>query len=60
MKDDKPDPKLTEQWEPVPPIVTVGASDSAPPSDAIVLFDGKNLDQWQMTDDKSPAKWKVA
>ncbi len=58
-KDDKPDPKLTEQWEPVPPIVTPGATDSAPPSDAIVLFDGKNLDQWVMTDDKSPAKWNV-
>jgi hypothetical protein len=57
--DDKPDPKLTEQWEPVPPIVTPGATDSAPPSDAIVLFDGKNLDQWLMTDDKSPAKWNV-
>jgi hypothetical protein len=38
-KDDKPDPKLTEQWEPVPPVVTPGATDSAPPSDAMVLFD---------------------
>ncbi len=32
-------------WE-EPPVVTPGKSDSAPPSDAIVLFDGKNLDAW--------------
>ncbi len=59
VNDENADPKLTEQWEPVPPIVTPGATDSAPPSDAIVLFDGKNLDQWVMTNDKSPARWKV-
>ena len=35
-------------------------TDAAPPSDAIVLFDGKNLDQWVSTQDKSPAKWMVA
>jgi hypothetical protein len=50
----------TEVYEPVPPIVTPGATDSAPPSDAIVLFDGKNLDQWVSTKDKSPAQWTVA
>jgi hypothetical protein len=49
----------TEVYEPVPPIVTPGATDAAPPSDAIVLFDGKNLDQWVSTKDKSPAKWIV-
>jgi hypothetical protein len=41
-----PKPRDTEVWEPVPRIVTPGASNAAPPSDAIVLFDGKNLDQW--------------
>jgi len=50
----------TEVYEPVPPIITPGATDSAPPSDAIVLFDGKNLDQWVSTKDKSPANWTVA
>ena len=32
---------------------------SAAPSDAIVLFDGRNLDQWVMTNDRSPARWRV-
>src|SRR5262249_53532559 len=52
--------KLTEVWEPVPPVVTPGPTDAAPPSDAIVLFDGSNLDQWVSVKDKSPAKWIVA
>jgi hypothetical protein len=50
----------TEVYEPVPPVVTPGATDSAPPSDAIVLFDGKNLDEWVSAKDQSPAKWDVA
>ena len=44
----------------MPKIVTPGATDSAPPSDAIVLFDGTNLDQWVNVKDKSPAGWTVA
>ncbi|MBK5196612.1 MAG: hypothetical protein JJE08_11425 [Proteiniphilum sp.] len=42
------DPKLTEVWEPVPAIVTPAEKGEAP-SDAIVLFDGKNLDEWVNT-----------
>jgi hypothetical protein len=53
-------PQDTEQWTPVPPVVTPSASAAAPPSDAIVLFDGKNLDQWVNTRDKAPAGWTVA
>jgi len=56
----KPKPEDTEVWEPVPPVVTPGANNTAPPSDAIVLFDGTNLDQWVTNRDKSPAKWTVA
>jgi hypothetical protein len=47
-------------WEPVPAVVTPGITDAEPPSDAIVLFDGKSLDQWVSSRDKSPAKWMVA
>jgi hypothetical protein len=56
----KAKPEDTEVWEPVPNVVTPGATCGAPPSDAIVLFDGKNLDEWVSAKDKSPAKWDVA
>jgi len=52
-------PEDTEQWEPVPVKVLPGANDAAPPSDAIVLFDGRNLDQWVMSKDRSSARWHV-
>ncbi len=35
----------TEQWDPIPPKVTPGFL-FTPPSDAIILFDGTNLDAW--------------
>ncbi|QNI32021.1 DUF1080 domain-containing protein [Alloacidobacterium dinghuense] len=56
----KPKPQDTEVWEPVPKVVTPGATNEAPPSDAIVLFDGKNLDEWVSAQDHSPAKWTVS
>jgi hypothetical protein len=52
-------PEDTEQWEPVPPIVSPAINAGAAPSDAIVLFDGKNLDEWVMANDHSPARWKL-
>jgi len=55
------DPKDTEVWEPVPRIVTAGDVITAPPSDAIILFDGKNLDAWEARWDKgAAAKWDIA
>ncbi len=54
-----PKPEDTEVWQPEPKVVTPGATNAEPPSDAIVLFDGKNLDQWVSAQDKSPAKWIV-
>ena len=56
-----PKPEDTEQWKPEPPVVTPGPHVSlAPPSDAIVLFDGKNLNEWASTDKGGPAGWRVA
>jgi hypothetical protein len=40
------DPKATEVWSPVPPVVRPGEG-AAPPSDAIVLFDGRDLSEWR-------------
>jgi len=55
------DPKLTEVWTPVPKIVTPGTTNSDAPSDAVMLFDGKNLDEWvSVKDPKNPAEWTVA
>ncbi|MGC2639165.1 MAG: DUF1080 domain-containing protein [Acidobacteriaceae bacterium] len=52
-------PEETEVWKPVPRVVTPGATDSAPPSDAIVLFDGTNEDAWVSAQDHTPAQWVV-
>jgi len=56
----KPKPEDTEVWTPVPAIVTPGATEAAPPSDAIVLFDGKNEDEWVSAQDHTPARWVVS
>lgn len=57
----KAKPEETEVWEPVPKAVTPGKSNSDAPSDAIILFDGKNLDQWVSVNDSSkPAGWTVS
>ena len=54
-------PQMTEFWEPVPKVVTAGKTNDLPPSDAVILFDGKNLDQWASSKNpQSPAGWTVA
>lgn len=42
---DPPPPEATEQWSPVPPVVT--AAPNAAPSDAVALFSGTSLDAWE-------------
>jgi hypothetical protein len=56
----KPKPEDTEVYSPVPPVVTPGRAPTAPPSDAIVLFDGHDLEQWVSVSDHSPAHWIVS
>ena len=54
-------PEDTEFYTPVPKVVTAKAVIVAPPSDATILFDGKDLSQWVSTNDRSkPAQWTVA
>jgi hypothetical protein len=53
-------PEETEYYSPVPPVVTPGKNVSNDaPSDAIVLFDGKNLDKWESANG-GPARWTLA
>lgn len=54
-----PKPEETEVWTPVPKVVTPGATCGAAPSDAVILFDGKNLDEWVSAQDHTPAQWVV-
>ncbi|KAB2641151.1 MAG: DUF1080 domain-containing protein [Verrucomicrobia bacterium] len=44
--------------EPQPPVVTAGATMGAPPSDAIVLFDGTDLSKFRGERSPEP-KWKL-
>jgi hypothetical protein len=42
-----------------PPVVTPGQTNSVPPSDAVVLFDGKDMLKWRSLKDGGEAKWQV-
>ncbi|HYZ86166.1 MAG TPA: DUF1080 domain-containing protein [Bryobacteraceae bacterium] len=64
----KDTPILQEQkWRvhdaerPAPPVVTPASEPGAPPSDAIVLFDGKDISNWvhHNGDEQVPGRWKV-
>jgi len=55
-----PKPEDTEIWDPAPKVVTATPCFAPPPSDAIILFNGKNEDEWVSNKDKSPAKWIVS
>jgi len=55
--------KIHDTDRPLPPVIEPGTpstqdSPGRPPSDAVVLLDGKNLSHWSHKDG-SPAKWKV-
>jgi hypothetical protein len=60
MAQEKAKPEDTEIWSPIPKVVTPGKIVMEPPSDAVILFNGSNLDQWVLTSDPSkPADWIV-
>jgi len=59
QKDIKLPPEATEFWEPVPRKVTAASQLGQAPSDAIVIFDGKNLDNFVSAKDGSAPQWKV-
>ena len=52
-------PEQTEFYEPVPKIVSPAANVGQAPSDAIVLFDGKNFDNFIHDADGSAVKWTM-
>ena len=51
------DPTRTEVWKPVP--ATVATPMNAAPSDAIVLFNGKDVSAWE-SETGGPVPWSVA
>ena len=51
-------PKDTEIWEPKPKEVYVDELTNIP-SDAIVLFDGSNFDEWISSVDSTAVKWRL-
>jgi hypothetical protein len=54
--------RVHDPKRPHPPVVTPGATPGAPPSDAIVLFNGRDLSQWAQRDrNGSPTEptWNV-
>ena len=50
------EPDETEDWSRRPVVILPGNQNSAP-SDAIILFDGENLDAW--TGRKGPSTWQI-
>jgi len=50
----------TEVYKPIPPIIESGKTPQDAPSDAIILFNGKNLDAWYGDDSTKAPDWDVA
>ena len=54
---DKMTPGMTEKWEPEVKIIQPGNTDSGAPSDAIVLFDGSDINREWEDNKGNPSKW---
>ncbi len=57
-KKEPTEPKETEIWEPRVPVVIPVLNNKAP-SDAFVLFDGANFDEWVNVKDSTAVKWTL-
>jgi hypothetical protein len=55
----EPKPEDTEVWEPAPKVVRPGTTPAEAPADAIMLFDGKSLAEWESVNG-GEAKWTIA
>ena len=55
-------PEDTEVWEPAPSLVVPDDAINAgrPPSDAVILFDGTDLDEWVNARDGAAAGWTLS
>ena len=51
------EPEATEIYEPVPPVVSI--DEKGVPSDAIVLFDGTDFDEWISSIDSTAVQWHL-
>nr|WP_299217017.1 DUF1080 domain-containing protein [uncultured Dokdonia sp.] len=51
-------PEQTEVWEPKPPKVAINGQ-SGVPSDAVVLFDGSNLNAWESRNGGGAPQWTI-
>lgn len=49
---------VSDSRRPLAPVVTPGRTSADAPSDAVVLFDGKDLSRWRGSEG-GPARWKV-
>lgn len=53
-------PEMTEIWEPQVEVIQPGEKQGAPPSDAILLFDGADLNNWvSQADTTKAAPWEI-
>ncbi len=52
------DPKVTEVWDLKPKKISAGTNVGDAPSDAVILFNGKDLSEWTNLDGGAP-KWDV-
>jgi hypothetical protein len=55
---------IHDRTRPQPPVVDPGTASTLdvpgrPPSDATILFDGKDLSKWRTKEGQGPARWKV-